>query len=132
MTHIVKAWIVAAAGLVVAPQSGLAQDAGAGEAVFKKLCLPCHAVGEGAKNKVGPVLNGLDGRRAGAGAGFVYSAANQSSGITWDAAAFKEYIKDPKAKIPETRMSFAGLKDEQESSDLWAYLTQFKADGSKK
>ncbi|MGP0091515.1 MAG: c-type cytochrome [Xanthobacteraceae bacterium] len=127
-----KAWVLAAVGLAVAPQAGLAQDAGAGEAVFKKSCLPCHAVGEGAKNKVGPILNGLEGRRAGTGAGFVYSAANKSSGITWDAATFKEYIKDPKAKIPETRMSFAGLKDEQQNNDLWAYLTQFKADGSKK
>jgi cytochrome c len=127
-----RAWVSAAIALAVAPQAAPAQDVRAGEAVFKKLCLPCHAVGEGAKNKVGPILNGLQGRRAGTVAGFVYSPANKSSGITWDAVTFKEYIKDPKAKIPDTRMSFTGLKDEQEGSDLWAYLTQFKAAGNKK
>jgi cytochrome c len=127
-----KGWVSAAIALAVAPQAAPAQGIGAGEAAFKKLCLPCHAVGEGAKNKVGPILNGLEGRRAGTVAGFVYSAANKNSGITWDAATFKEYIKDPKAKIPDTRMSFAGLKDEQQSNDLWAYLTQFRPDGSKK
>jgi cytochrome c len=127
-----KAWVLAAAALAATPQAGLAQAGDAGEAVFKKLCLPCHAVGEGAKNKVGPILNGLEGRRAGTVADFVYSPANKSSGVTWDATTFKEYIKDPKAKIPETRMSFAGLKDEQASNDLWAYLTRFMPDGSKK
>jgi cytochrome c len=127
-----KAWVLAAVVLAVAAPAGLAQDVGAGEAVFKKSCLPCHAVGGEAKNKIGPILNGLEGRPAGTIAGFPYSQANQSSGITWDAATFKEYIKDPKAKIPETRMFFAGLKGEQEKDDLWAYLTQFKADGSKK
>jgi cytochrome c len=126
-----KAWVLATVGMVVAAQAGGTHDPGAGEALFKKLCLPCHAVGEGAKNKVGPVLNGLPGRRAGTVADFAYSQASRNSGIIWDAATFREYIKDPKARIPETRMSFAGLKDEGQSDDLWAYLTQFQADGRK-
>ena len=123
----------AAASLIVIASTGLAlaQDVAAGETSFKK-CIACHAVGEGAKNKVGPELNGLDGRKAGSVEGFSYSEANKSSGIVWDEATFKEYIKDPKAKIPATKMVFAGIKNEKEASDLWAYLKQFDATGKKK
>jgi cytochrome c len=108
-----------------------AQDVAAGEQSFKK-CLPCHAVGEGAKNKVGPVLNGLDGRHSGTIPDYGYSDANKNSGITWDEAAFKDYIKDPRAKIPNTKMIFPGIKNEKEAGDLWAYLKQFGPDGNKK
>ena len=107
-----------------------AQDAAAGEQVFKQ-CLVCHSIGPDAKNKVGPVLNGLFGRKSGSVEGFSYSEANKNSGITWNETVFREYIKDPKAKIPGTKMIFAGVKDEQKISDLIAYLKQFKADGSK-
>ena len=92
----------------------------------------CHAVGEGAKNKVGPVLNGLDGRLSGTVEGYNYSPANKNSGITWSEATFKEYIKDPKAKIPSTKMVFVGIKSEKETGDLWDFLNQFAADGKKK
>ena len=105
-----------------------AQDVAAGENSFKK-CLPCHSVGEGAKNKVGPVLNGLDGRKSGTAADYNYTDANKNSGITWNEAQFKEYIKDPKAKIPGTKMAFAGIKSENEINNLWAYVSQFDADG---
>ena len=98
-----------------------AQDAAAGEKVFL-VCKVCHQVGESAKNAVGPVLNGLFGRKAGAVEGFSYSDGNKHSGITWDDAAFSEYIKDPKAKVPGTKMVFAGIKDEQKIKDLIAYL----------
>jgi cytochrome c len=108
-----------------------AQDAAAGEQAFKK-CLPCHAVGEGAKNKVGPILNGLDGRHSGAVAGYSYSAANKNSGIIWSKAEFLDYIKDPRATIPGTKMAFAGIKKEKEAENLWAYLAQFDADGKRK
>jgi cytochrome c len=108
-----------------------AQDVVAGEQSFKK-CMACHAVGEGAKNKVGPVLNGIDGRKAGTVEGYAYSEANKNSGITWDEAAFKDYIKDPKAKIPATKMVFPGIKNDKEATDLWAYLKQFDATGKKK
>jgi cytochrome c len=108
-----------------------AQDVAAGEQSFKK-CLPCHSIGEGAKNKVGPVLNGLEGRHSGSIEGFTYTDANKNSGITWDEASFKDYIKDPRAKIPGTKMVFAGIKNEKEIGDLWAYLRQFGPDGSKK
>jgi len=108
-----------------------AQDVAAGEASFKK-CLACHSIGEGAKNKVGPVLNGLDGRHSGSVEGYSYSDANKNSGITWTKDQFLEYIKDPKAKIPGTKMAFAGIKNEKEANDLWAYISSFDKDGKKK
>jgi cytochrome c len=108
-----------------------AQDVAAGEASFKK-CLACHSIGEGAKNKVGPVLNGLDGRHSGSAEGYSYSDANKNSGITWSKDQFLEYIKDPKAKIPGTKMAFAGIKNEKEAGDLWAYISSFDKDGKKK
>ena len=78
--------------------------------------MACHAGGEGAKNKVGPELNGLDGRHSGTAASYSYSDANKNSGITWNEAQFKDYIKDPKAKIPGTKMVFAGIKNEKEAT----------------
>ena len=116
-------------GALSAP--AFAQDVAAGEQSFKK-CLPCHSVGEGAKNKVGPVLNGLDGRHSGTVAGYSYSEVNKKSGITWSKDVFVEYIKDPRAKIPGTKMIFPGIKNEKEAGDLWAYLAQFGEDGKKK
>ena len=119
-----------------AASGALAQDAAkgdpaAGKTSFNK-CLACHSIGEGAKNKVGPELNGLDGRHSGSAPGYSYSDANKNSGITWNEATFKEYIKDPKAKIPGTKMIFAGITNEQEIADLWAYLSRFDAQGNTK
>jgi cytochrome c len=119
--------------VVLAASTGvtLAQDVEAGESSFKK-CLPCHDIGDDARNKVGPLLNGLAGRKSGTVEGFSYSDANKNSGLTWDEATFKDYIKDPRAKIPGTKMIFPGIKNEKEAENLWAYISQFKADGSKK
>ena len=64
--------------------------------------------------------------------GYNYSPANKNSGITWDEATFTDYIKDPRGKIPGTKMVYAGLKDEKRIQDLIAYLKQFDADGKKK
>ena len=105
-----------------------AQDVEKGAVSFKK-CSICHKIGPGATNLVGPVLNGLDGRHSGSVAGFSYSDANKNSGIVWNEATFAEYIKDPKAKIPGTKMIFAGIKNEQEIKDLWAYIKQHDAEG---
>jgi len=124
--------LIIAAVIVVGSSAGArAQDVAAGETSFKK-CLPCHSVGEDAKNKVGPVLNGLDGRKSGTIEGYNYTDANKNSGITWDEAVFKEYIQDPRAKIKGTKMVFAGIKNETEIANLWAYLKQFDASGKKK
>jgi cytochrome c len=126
-----KQFVFAAVLLAASAGAASAQDVAAGEQSFRK-CLPCHAVGAEAKNKVGPVLNGLEGRKSGTIEGYSYSDANKNSGITWSDATFKEYIQDPRAKIPGTKMIFAGIKNEKEKGDLWAYLAQFKADGSTK
>jgi cytochrome c len=125
--------IVALAALAAAMtlNSAQAQDPAAGERSFAK-CKICHRIGEGAKSLVGPELNGLDGRKAGSVPDFNYSDANKNSGIVWNEATFKDYIKDPRAKIPKTKMVFPGIKDEKEQNDLWAYLKQFGPDGKKK
>ena len=128
-TSILSAFVVATS-LTVAT-GALAQDAAAGKSSFNK-CLACHAIGEGAKNKVGPELNGLDGRHSGTVAGYNYSDANKNSGITWGKDVFLEYIKDPKAKIPGTKMVFAGIKNENEANNLWAYVSSFDKDGKQK
>ncbi len=125
------ALVISALAMAAAAQAAQAQDVAAGEQSFKK-CFPCHSIGEGAKNKVGPELNGIDGRHSGTAAGYSYSAANKNSGIVWGEATFKEYIKDPRAKIPGTKMIFAGIKNETEINNLWAYLKQFGPDGKKK
>jgi cytochrome c len=125
---------MAVIAIVVAALSGAAahaQDLAAGENSFKK-CLACHAVGEGAKNKVGPLLNGLEGRKSGTIEGYSYSEANKNSGITWGKETFLDYIKDPRAKIPGTKMIFPGIKNETEANNLWAYLASFDASGKKK
>ena len=109
----------------------MAQDVAAGKSSFNK-CLACHAIGEGAKNKVGPELNGLDGRHSGSAPDYNYSDANKNSGITWNKEQFLEYIKDPKAKIPGTKMIFAGIKNEKEADNLWAFLAQYDKDGKTK
>ena len=127
---ILSALVIAMATAAPAP-AALAQDAEAGKASFNK-CLACHAIGEDARNKVGPQLNGLDGRQAGTAPDYNYSDANKNSGITWNEANFKEYIKDPKAKVPGTKMVFAGVKNETEVNNLWAYISKFDKDGKSK
>jgi cytochrome c len=121
--------IVAAALVAATAYTASAQDVAKGEISFHK-CLPCHSIGDDAQNKIGPELNGLEGRHSGSAANFSYSDANKNSGIVWDEVQFKDYIKDPRAKVPGTKMIFAGIKNEQEIGDLWAYLSQFNADGS--
>ena len=118
--------------VVLAASAGaaVAGDVAAGETTFKK-CMPCHSIGEAGKNMVGPVLNGLKGRKSGSVTDYNYSDANKTSGIVWDEATFKDYIKDPKAKIPRTKMIFPGIKNEKDAEDLWSFLEQFGSDGKK-
>jgi cytochrome c len=108
-----------------------AQDLAAGEASFHK-CQTCHAVGAGAKNKLGPELNGLVGRKAGRTAGYQYSPTLKNAGFAWDQASFAAFIANPRGKIPGNKMVFAGIKDETEIANLWAYLSHFNVDGSSK
>jgi cytochrome c len=126
-----KSWILAVTLVAGSAGAACAQDVAAGENSFKK-CLPCHRIGADAKNLVGPELNGLDGRKSGTVEGYNYSDANKNSGITWGEDVFKEYITNPRAKIPGTKMVFAGISSENERNNLWAYLKQFDASGNKK
>ncbi len=126
----IRQFAIASAFFCASTGMSMAQDAAAGEKVFAQ-CKTCHQVGENAKNVVGPTLNGLFGRPAGSVAGYAYSEANKKSGLTWDEATFREYIMDPKAKVPGTKMSFAGIKDQHKINDLIAYLKQFGPNGKK-
>jgi cytochrome c len=122
--------IAAAAAVMLVSAPAKSQDVAAGERSFAK-CRTCHQVGETARNAVGPVLNGLFGRKSGTIPNYAYSEANKNSGITWDEAVFAEYIKNPRAKIPGTKMIFAGINNEQEIKDLTAFLKQYGPDGKK-
>ena len=126
----IAVWAALAVAVVSQPVRA-AGDPAAGEQVFRK-CLPCHAVGPGAKNKVGPELNGLDGRHSGTAPGYSYSDVNKKSGVVWGEQTFKKYIHDPRAMIPGTKMIFPGIKNETEVDNMWAYLKQFGPDGKKK
>lgn len=126
-----KRMVGAVAILVASAGVAGAEDVTAGATSFKK-CAACHDVGPTAKNKVGPVLNGLDGRKSGTVAGYNYSDANKGSGITWNEDSFLDYIKDPKAKIPNTKMAFVGIKNEGEAKNLWAFLKQYDPEGKAK
>lgn len=111
-----------------------AADPKVGEQVFK-VCLACHAIGPNAKNKIGPELNGVVGRKWGAAPGFNYSAdivAGSEGGKIWDEAALNDYLESPKRLVPHGKMAFVGVKDETKRADLIAYLKQFAAGGTKK
>jgi cytochrome c len=125
-----KIYIFAAFALAGMMGAASAQDAALGEKVFLK-CRACHQIGEGAKDAVGPVLNGVVGRKAGTYPGYSYSDANKNSGITWDEASLKEYLKNPRAKVPGTKMIFPGLPKEEDIDNVIAYLKQFGPDGKK-
>ena len=98
------------AGVLIAGSSvsGLAQDAQKGKAIFN-VCLACHAIGPGAQSKIGPELNGIDGRKAGTVPNFDYSDANKNSGIVWNEETFEDYIKNPAAD--EIMLRFAHRRD---------------------
>ncbi len=126
-------WLMTAilAGLILgAPSPAAAQEGNAeeGAEVFKK-CRACHDVGPDAKNKVGPVLNGVVGRKAGTIEGFSYSDANKAAGakgLTWTEDVLLKYLENPLSYLPGTKMAFAGLKDPQDRKDLIAYLKKFQ------
>lgn len=122
------AMVLAAAGQACAAETLPAGRAAAGAAVFQQ-CAACHAVGPGAQNGVGPVLNGVVGRPAGSAPGYRYSSAMRGSGLTWDGATLERFLGAPAEAIPGTRMGFAGLSSQQDRADVIAYLQQFAADG---
>ncbi|PVV02292.1 hypothetical protein BB560_003258 [Smittium megazygosporum] len=92
-----------------------------GAKIFKIRCATCHSVKPGV-NMTGPSLSGIYQRPSGSVAGYSYTAANKDSGLVWDDATLDEYLIKPAAKIPGTKMVFAGLKKAKERADLIAYL----------
>jgi cytochrome c len=127
-----RTWVLAGIALALSASASLAQDAAAGEQVFRRFCLPCHDVGPTAIIKLGPPLNGIDGRKSGTFEGFNYSETNKSSGITWNEEEFQKYIRAPMQAMPGTRMAFVGIKNDKDIADLWTYLKSFGPDGQKK
>jgi cytochrome c len=125
---IMRKLVIAILALATTAQAVHAQDVAAGQDSFNKVCTICHAVGEGAQNKLGPTLNGLDGRKSGAVKGYAYSDAIKNAGIVWSEATFKEFLTNPSAKVPGTKM-VVSVRDEKELANLWAYFKQFGADG---
>lgn len=114
-------------GLAV-PMAARAQDdpIAAGEKVFKR-CGACHQIGDGAKNQVGPELNGVIGRTAGTLDGYTYSDAMVAAGkggLVWSAETLDPYLKSPKDLVPGTKMTFAGLKKDDERAAVIAYLVK--------
>jgi cytochrome c len=131
MTRCAKAHLIAATAVLLAVTAGLARaqegNAEEGAEVFKK-CRACHDVGPAAKNKVGPVLNDIIGRKGGTVEGFEYSIANRTAGakgLVWTEDVLLKYLENPLTFMPGTKMAFAGLKDEQDRKDLIAYLKTF-------
>jgi cytochrome c2 len=94
-----------------------------GETLFKKNCAICHTL-EAGKNKIGPSLAGVVGRKAGSVPGFAYSAANKNSGDIWDAQTLDTYLADPRKFMPGTKMVFAGLKTPEDRKALIEYLKE--------
>jgi cytochrome c len=125
-----RKWVFAGLLVVASAGAALAQDAAAGEQSFNK-CRPCHDIGPDPKIKLGPTLDGIDGRKAGTYEGFNYSDGMKNSGIVWDKAKFLQWVTNPQAMVMGTRMAFGGIPDDTERQNLWAYVSQFKADGSK-
>ncbi len=119
---------VVAVLVLTSPAPAQEGSAEAGADVFKK-CRACHDVGPTAKNKVGPLLNGIIGRAAGTIAGFSYSEANKKAGaggLVWTEEVMSKYLENPLSFMPGTKMAFAGIKDAQDRKDLIAYLKTFK------
>jgi cytochrome c len=117
MKRILVVLSLALAALMVAPAR--AQDAG--EAVFKKNCSICHTTEPG-KNKIGPSLAGVVGRKAGSAPNYSYSEANKSSGATWDEATLDTYLTAPTKFVPGTKMIFPGLKNPDDRKAVIAWL----------
>jgi cytochrome c len=111
---------LAAAAVLISSTAFADGDADKGKKVFNK-CKACHSLDAG-KNKIGPSLHGVFGRKAGTEEGFKYSDAMKNSGITWSEDTLSEYLADPKGKVPGNKMAFVGLKKDDDRADVIAYL----------
>jgi len=123
----VRCSVVLLALLVASTGTAAAQSAEQGESVFKK-CRICHDVGEGAKNKIGPLLNNIVGRKAASIEGYAYSSdlkALAEQGFVWNETNLDKYLDNPKSVVGKGKMVFPGLKDQQDRKDVIAYLKKF-------
>jgi cytochrome c len=111
--------------MALAPVARADGDAAKGEAIFKKYCTVCHTT-EAGKNKIGPSLHGVVGRKSASVDGFQYSDAMKKADKTWDEKTLDTYLTNPKEMVPGTKMIFAGLKKADERKDLIAYLATQK------
>jgi cytochrome c len=118
--------VLAMAGFAGSALAG--SDTAAGEKTFKK-CKACHAVGDGAKNKVGPVLTGIVDNEIASVEGYKYSKAflaKKDEGLVWTEEELDAFLTKPKTYLKGTKMGFAGLKKEQQRADVIAYLKSFE------
>jgi len=97
-----------------------AADPVKGKKVFKK-CVACHSLQEG-KNKMGPPLNNLLGRKAGSMKGYKYSKAMKNSGVVWNEESLDKFLTKPRKFIPKTKMSFRGIKKKSLRDDLISFF----------
>lgn len=131
MGGFVLRWGMIAIALACAiSEQAVAQDVAAGEKAFA-VCRACHQIGPNAKNFIGPVLNGVVGRKAGTYPGYEYSEANKNSGITWTPEELQKYLADPQGVVKGTKMFFPGIKDPTKVNDIIAFLATYKEDGSR-
>lgn len=112
----------AAATVVFAAGSAMAAD---GAAIFKQ-CAACHDLKADGKNKVGPNLFGIVGKKSGQAAGFAYSQTMKNLNITWDEANIDKYLTDVKAMVPNGKMAFAGLKNPDDRKAVIEHLKAAK------
>jgi len=115
---------------MVASPAFASGDVEAGKKVFKK-CIACHQIGEGAKNKTGPILNDVFGRTAGTLEGYKYSKAMIAAGeegLVWNEETLAQWAAKPKNLVKKTKMAFAGLKKEEDILNLEAYMLTFSPD----
>jgi len=122
-----KIWAGAAVAVIVGfatQSSAQSGDAAKGQRVFNQQCRACHTLEKGGAQAIGPNLHGVFGRKAGTAEGFAFSEAMVKSGIVWDDKTMAEYNRDPKGKVPGTKMVFNGVKQQGQLDDLVAYLKQ--------
>ncbi len=116
------AGVAVAAILVLASNPpARAQDADAGERVFRSQCSICHSAQPG-RTVIGPSLFGVVGRHSGSVPGFHYSEANRQSGLTWDPSTLDRYLTSPRQVVPGTLMTFPGLRDPTQRANVIAFL----------
>ena len=108
--------------LVAGSASAQSGNEARGERLFNQQCKACHTLDKDGARTVGPNLHGLVGRKAGSTEGFSSSDAMKASGIVWDDKTLVEYLKDPKGRVPGTKMVYAGLKQEAQRADMIAFL----------